>query len=352
MGYGVAMRWLAVLGILVLSFAAPARAAPPVSFALPVDCEPGKTCWVAKYVDLDPSAEFKDYTCGTTLGNDGHKGTDFAVRDLEVMARGVAVLAAAPGVVVGMRDGMADRNVHKHGGAKALDGKNCGNGFRVDHGRGWFSQYCHLRKGSVSVRKGDRIVTGQKVGLVGMSGEAEFPHLHFQVTLEAKTPEGKKKSLVIDPFVGIAGRSGDTCSLGKESLWTAKALAKLTYRPTQIYNAGFAYRAPKKEEVRAGRFRATEMSVMSKALVLWTDIYGVRAGDIMQLKITGPDGKAVHVDKRTAEKDSNRLFRYAGKKRRGDPWPAGEYTGEILVLHPTGDKKGVGFRSVRKVTLK
>ena len=50
--------------------------------------------------------------CGT-LGSDGHKGTDFALRSISVMARGVAVLAAAEGYVTAVRDEMPDVTVEQ-----------------------------------------------------------------------------------------------------------------------------------------------------------------------------------------------------------------------------------------------
>ena len=39
----------------------------------------------------------------------------------------------------------------------------------------------HLRQGSVAVRPGDRVTTGQPVGACGNSGNSTQPHLHLQV---------------------------------------------------------------------------------------------------------------------------------------------------------------------------
>jgi murein DD-endopeptidase MepM/ murein hydrolase activator NlpD len=44
----------------------------------------------------------------------------------------------------------------------------------------WFS--AHLKPGSVAVRVGDRVRQGQRLGLLGNSGNTDFPHLHFQLT--------------------------------------------------------------------------------------------------------------------------------------------------------------------------
>jgi len=40
---------------------------------------------------------------------------------------------------------------------------------------------CHLRNGSLLVKKGDAVRAGQKIGEVGNSGNSIQPHLHIQV---------------------------------------------------------------------------------------------------------------------------------------------------------------------------
>ena len=82
----------------------------PFPLALPIDCRPGEDCWVINHVDLDPGPGRRDYRCGA-MSYDGHKGTDFALRNLARLADDVAVLAAADGRVVGARDGMADVSI-------------------------------------------------------------------------------------------------------------------------------------------------------------------------------------------------------------------------------------------------
>ena len=205
----------------LLAFSSPAAAsnAETVSLDFPLDCIPNETCWIVKYVDLDPGNGRLDYRCGW-LSSDGHKGVDIAIRDLGAMGDGVEVRAAA-GRVQGTRDGMEDVNVRTSGGVAALKGKECGNGLVLRHSGGWETQYCHLRKGSLRVHTGEKVKAGQHLGYAGMSGAAEFPHLHLSV---------RKGNKIADPFTGRILNKDDTeqsCNMTATPLWSGKALAEL-----------------------------------------------------------------------------------------------------------------------------
>lgn len=56
-----------------------------------------------------------------------------------------------------------------------------GEGVIIDHGNGEYSMYAHLKPGSATVRAGQRVTSGQTIGLLGSSGNSTEPHLHFQV---------------------------------------------------------------------------------------------------------------------------------------------------------------------------
>jgi murein DD-endopeptidase MepM/ murein hydrolase activator NlpD len=56
-----------------------------------------------------------------------------------------------------------------------------GNIVVVDIGDGRYVLYAHLKQGTARVRVGDRVVSGQDIGLVGDSGNSDEPHLHVQV---------------------------------------------------------------------------------------------------------------------------------------------------------------------------
>ena len=168
-----------VLISLCLGAAIDAGAEEVISLALPIKCQPGVSCFFQNYVDHDASDKARDYRCGGR-SYDGHDGTDIRIRNLEIQRQGIEVLAAAPGRVIGGRNDMEDVSV-KTVGKAAIAGKECGNGVLIEHESGWRTQYCHMAKGSVRVKVGDQMTTGQPIGLVGLSGDTEFFHLLFTV---------------------------------------------------------------------------------------------------------------------------------------------------------------------------
>jgi len=59
-----------------------------------------------------------------------------------------------------------------------------GNTVIMDHGLGLYSFYLHLKE--FFVKRGQRIQRGKVLGLVGVSGRASGPHLHWGVVLRGK----------------------------------------------------------------------------------------------------------------------------------------------------------------------
>lgn len=54
-----------------------------------------------------------------------------------------------------------------------------GNMIDLDHGNGLVSRYAHNSR--LKVRRGDTVLVGQKIALLGNSGRSTGPHLHFEI---------------------------------------------------------------------------------------------------------------------------------------------------------------------------
>jgi len=292
---------------------------PPV-LRLPLDCKPGESCWIANHVDLDPGSGARDYACGR-LTYDGHSGTDFALRDLAAMREGVRVLAAAAGVVRAVRDGVADVSVRERG-KDEVKGRECGNGVRIDHGAGWQTQYCHLRRGSIVVHQGDQVSAGQPLGTVGLSGQTEYPHLHFGVRRDAASA---------DPFGGETSAQG--CAPRARGLWDDATAAALPYAPGAIYNFGVAPLVPPLPEVRDGRYRARVLPRDAEAVVVWAQVFGAVEGDALRFDVEGPDGSRFLEQRAPIERSQATVFRAFGRKRGAHPWSSGSY--RVTIAYET-----------------
>jgi len=101
-------------------------------------------------------------------------------------AFGRPVLAPAEGIVVRAVDGEPDRPpvmTRLRFAHPAVENPRqlFGNYIVIDHGHGEFSLLAHLRRGSLRVKRGDRVRRGQVIAECGNSGTSAQPHLHFQV---------------------------------------------------------------------------------------------------------------------------------------------------------------------------
>lgn len=79
--------------------------------------------------------------------------------------------------------------------AQAIDPAGLGNHVALRGRDGRVVWLLHFRPGSLRVRVGQRITNGTKLGEVGFSGDALFPHLHYAVTADASYPSEPAPSL-------------------------------------------------------------------------------------------------------------------------------------------------------------
>jgi len=233
------------------------------------------------------------------------------------MRAGVTVTAAAAGVVRGVRDGVVDANPRTLPQPLASD-RMCGNGVAVTHADGWETQYCHMRQGSVRVKVGDRVSVGQALGLVGQSGEAEFPHLHLTVRQDGRW---------VDPFA--YGAPAGACKGGR-SLFNAAATQVLAYKSPDLLNIGFTDAPPTMAGVEAGMPAVASLTPEAPALVFYVRLIGLEKDDIQSMIVKGPSGQVIAESKTPFDRAKAQSFTFAGK-RRTQPWTPGAYTGQVTV---------------------
>lgn len=281
----------------------------------PVACVVGSTCEIQNYVDRDPGPGAQDYRCGTNTYQ-AHGGVDIRIHDMAAQKAGVDVLAAAPGRVSRLRDGVEDTSV-KVRGAAAVDGQECGNGIVIDHGQGWETQYCHLAKDSLKVKVGDQVAAGTPIARIGLSGNTEYPHLHLTVRRNGET---------IDPSSPEPG-CGPTRS--GQGLWSPKAAQAVAYKNGAVLNAGFAADTVSMAAIEAG---AIARPTTASALVAYARAINLHAGDTQELVLKGPDGSVlVSSDQPALDRAKAQYFMMAGKKAQANGWAKGRYVATYTV---------------------
>lgn len=196
--------------------------------AWPIDCIPGETCLHIGYPDIDETGTA--YDCGSP-GYFGHQGTDISI-SLDQKENGVAVYAAADGVVLWVFDGKYDNCPDNHPDCDTppegwfQPGQT--NGYRVCTQLGYYchsgdcccfwcfdggnvvvirhddipglfaTRYDHFKTNSIVVEPGESVIQGQKIGEVGSAGNSTGPHLHFEVW-------GNGFYKLADPWAGECG---------------------------------------------------------------------------------------------------------------------------------------------------
>ncbi len=297
-----------------------ALSAHALELALPVDCTLDKDCFLQNYVDQGKGEDHHNYQC-RPLTYDGHKGTDFRMATMNAYGKNIQVLAAADGTVRSMRDGEEDM-LNTRPEKQAVDGKECGNGVVIEHEGGWETQYCHLRKGTVRVKAGDSVKTGDVLGEIGLSGNTEFPHLHLSV----RNPEGEP----VDPFNARAMESG--CATADANLWRQEDQSLMLVKETGLLALGIADAPVDVRDVLDGMHTETALSQEAPAIVLWVLFFGLQDGDELSMVLFDPSGDTFVENADTITGFKAQYIQFIGKRMRdGTPWPPGTYEGAVAL---------------------
>lgn len=134
-------------------------------------------------------------------GGKKHSGIDIAVPS------GTNVVSPADGVII-------DSEIRNN---------SCGGTIFIDHGNGFKSRYCHIKK--LNVKKGDTVKQGDSIGLSGGGtndygrGNSRGAHLHFELYENGKTidPESYIKGVNMIPQIDINNIDDDSNTLTNQA---------------------------------------------------------------------------------------------------------------------------------------
>ena len=121
-----------------------------------------------------------DSNTGALATGDGTNLSDW-------LAYGAEIVAPVDGVVIASRSGMADNTLDASGqrvfAVEFSDfGENAGLGnFVTLKTEAGYLVLAHFQKDTLTVGIGDRVRAGERLGLIGFSGDTAYPHLHIQL---------------------------------------------------------------------------------------------------------------------------------------------------------------------------
>lgn len=121
--------------------------------------------------------ESQRYAYDLVQTKDGFSFSGDPLKNESYYAFGQPILAPAAGTVVSVVNDIADNDPV----GVMNDKVPAGNAVVIDHG-GEYSILAHFKKGSITVKVGDKVASGDPIGLVGNSGNSSEAHLHYQVS--------------------------------------------------------------------------------------------------------------------------------------------------------------------------
>lgn len=215
----IGLRWL-VFVLMILLAACATQPAPVIVYGPPVDYGPPGDPKNPPQGTFQPNAYLR--LCpGMSVSNAPPHDSERWVIDFNpVIVVGQVVLASVPANDVCLSSGIGYRAGRMHEGIdltsrppgmiyaaapgrviEARWSSGYGNQVLIDHGHGVYTRYAHLEYFDAGVYPGAEIGFGQPVGQMGATGNAEAPHLHYEIlTGDYSNPKGSKGLTVHSPF--------------------------------------------------------------------------------------------------------------------------------------------------------
>jgi murein DD-endopeptidase MepM/ murein hydrolase activator NlpD len=113
------------------------------------------------------------------------------------------VIAAAPGTVVASRNDLPNNPEVPNPGPRPPLDEGVGNFVIEKIAPGVYVLYGHLDPGSVTVKTGEKVSRGRRLGRIGTSGNSVTPHLHFQLLTEPTFFPSDSQPYVFEKFALI-----------------------------------------------------------------------------------------------------------------------------------------------------
>ncbi len=227
------------------------RPQSPAEMQFPVSCRLNENCWVI---------------------NSDKQGTDIAIKSISQMEKGIPVLSAEHGTVVFVQKD--EQNNTKYGNAVI-----------IEHNNEWKTLYGHLKKGSILVKAGDFARKGSQIAELGMSGEVEFPQMHFAVFKDGAL---------------------------SEPLWSPPVKEGLKPVDFAIVNTGISIEKPEPGKIRQGSYNGVEILNDAPFVYLWAYGFNFKEGDFLKFDLYNPGDEKILSEVVKADRDYKEAFFTAG----------------------------------------
>ena len=158
---------------------------------------------------------------------DGASHTGDGTANEDYYAWGEPVVSSTAGTVISVRDGMPAIPPGAFPEDLTSIDQAGGNSVVVKAADDVYLLYGHLQAGSIPVKPGDRVKVGQRLGLLGNSGNSTGTHLHFQVSNGPDVMNADSIPFVFDAFTRTATITVDAAG--------GPVLTQQTKRFTDVY---------------------------------------------------------------------------------------------------------------------